>query len=137
MLKTDTLDTATAAHAAIILAAGYLELAIATAAAADCPRIVVRLKSQRKAIDGAIRHAAGRVSRAERGAPMRRRGIAGARTVAPAAEPAPGFTLSEPLHSPRNRAAYRRLTRDLAAIGRKYSAAAPPAAPPAESEVQS
>jgi hypothetical protein len=86
MLKTDTLDSATAAHASMVRAVAHLETAIALAVSADCPRIVARLESQRKAIRGAVNHARARVSRAERGAPMRRRGLARPRAIAPPPE---------------------------------------------------
>lgn len=74
-LKTDTVQDARDARALLHDVEYYLARALAAAIQADAPQMVRRLRSDIKAVGGALRHVQGRVQRAEDGKPMRRRGL--------------------------------------------------------------
>lgn len=74
-LKTDTAQDARNAHSRLYDASCYLARALYAARQADAPQMVRRLKSDLKAVQGAMRHARHRINRAEAGQPMRRRGL--------------------------------------------------------------
>lgn len=73
-MKLDTLAAADTAVESILICQRLLDEAIKHAIEADAPRIVARLKAQRKAVAGAVNHASHRAQRAMAGQPMRRRG---------------------------------------------------------------
>lgn len=74
-LKTDTPEAAWEALQRLKDARYYITQAYAQALIADAPKISSRLRSDLKAIDGAIHHARHRYTRAKAGRPMHRRGV--------------------------------------------------------------
>lgn len=74
-LKTDTEQDARDAKSLLNDVEYYLAKALTWAIQADAPQIVRRLRSDLKAVQGAMRHARHRINRAEAGQPMRRRGL--------------------------------------------------------------
>lgn len=74
-LKTDDVSSASDANALLHDVEYYLAKALAAAIQADAPQMVRRLRSDIKAVGGAIRHAQHRLYRACEGQPMRRRGL--------------------------------------------------------------